>query len=168
MTKWPQRNPLGYLFQWIGWNSTLSSSAITFYEREPFLRGVLCGSLGPLWSQKCMWNMWKKFQMFSTLFGDFPRMATFITLSNLLSGKDATPSIQLQKPPGHKTRWSGDLMNDLMKFVCSQPVGLIQVRKKLDISDGQCQKSVLTDFTLHAKCDFIQCPNICDLVLHLF
>ena len=36
-------------------------------------------------------NIWKKFQKFATTFDDLSRMATLITLLNLLSGKDVTP-----------------------------------------------------------------------------
>ena len=55
VSKSSQRNPLRFPFAWKGWKSTLSSSFIAFSEREPFLRGFLCGSLGSFWSQWCIW-----------------------------------------------------------------------------------------------------------------
>ena len=52
VAKWPQLNPLRCLFQWKGWKSTRSPYFISFSEREPVLRGFLCGSLGSFWSQR--------------------------------------------------------------------------------------------------------------------
>ena len=75
VAKLPQRNPLQYLFQWKGQKSTLSPSFITFSEREPFLRGFLCGLFGLFWSHRCISvsTRWRK-QNFSkgSQFDHFP------------------------------------------------------------------------------------------------
>ena len=55
VSKSSQRNPLRFPFAWKGRKSTLSSSFIAFSEREPFLRGFLCGKCGKFLPQRCIW-----------------------------------------------------------------------------------------------------------------
>ena len=54
VSKWPQRNPLRYLFQFHGWKSALSPFFIKFSEREPVFRGFLCWWFWCFWSQRCI------------------------------------------------------------------------------------------------------------------
>ena len=62
VSKWPQHNPLRYLFQFKGWKSPLSPSFVTFSEREPFLRGFLCWCFWCFLSQRCIGvsKRWRK------------------------------------------------------------------------------------------------------------
>ena len=100
VAKWPQHNPLRYLFQWEGWKGTLSPSFITFSEREPFLRGFLWWALWALWSQRCpvgSKRWWKKNISMGSQFDHFPLKFCEPTLSNLL------PPAQAFSNPA--TRW---------------------------------------------------------------
>ena len=81
MAKWLQRNPLRYLFQWKGWKSTLSSSSITFSEREPLLRGLPWWNSCNYWSQRCIGvskTCGRRNFLKGRSFGDFPR--NFVSL----------------------------------------------------------------------------------------
>ena len=54
VSKWPEDHPLRHLFQSGGWMSTLSSSFITFFERDPLFWLLLRGICGTFWSPGCI------------------------------------------------------------------------------------------------------------------
>ena len=87
VSKWPQHNPLRYLFQFKGWKSPLSPSFVTFSEREPFLRGFLCWYFWVFLYQRCIGvskRWWKKKISTGSQFDHFPLKFCEPTLSNLL------------------------------------------------------------------------------------
>ena len=54
VSKWPEDHPLRHLFQSGGWMSTLSSSFITFSEREPLFWFLLLWNFWRFLSQRCI------------------------------------------------------------------------------------------------------------------
>ena len=104
VSKWPQHNPLRYLFQFKGWKSPLSPSFVTFSEREPFLRGFFCWYFWCFWSQRCIGvskRWWKKKISTGSQFDHFPLKFCEHTLSNLL------PPAQAFSNPA--TRWRSSM-----------------------------------------------------------
>ena len=126
VSKSSQRNPLRFLYAWKGWKSTFSCIFIAFSEKEPFLRGFLCGKCEefcPKGVIGCLVNV-QKLHKIGTLCCDLACGPILTTPKNLLSGNGApwcyTHLFNSKNHQVLKLDWSGD--RTMMNSFGSHPV----------------------------------------------